>query len=277
MLVLSEDLKSCHKSKRKTRSVHYQQNTSADVYGPILSSIKDKIVLISQAALRFLMIGFNWCYLHERDEFCPVCGWMNSAETHIRKQKDLPIAPATHHTVCVHHSAVVVLNSRVCFILFLLSGHPSLCVLTSSVGHVAETKHSCVCDCCDCNCAWFSVCTFFIQITWTRRVHTVSSQLWQNGGCRRESKSLFVFNCNFWFVLFIWRQMKTPTIQKQMVPGEMRKDQLTDGHPHSLSQVWICVCVCVCSSIQLKLCSFFLLSFAHFILSIILSNILVSH
>ncbi|XP_072222441.1 ERC protein 2 isoform X2 [Leuresthes tenuis] len=33
------------------------------------------------------------------------------------------------------------------------------------------------------------------------------------------------------------RQIKTPNIQKQMVPGEMRKDALTDGHPHSLSQL----------------------------------------
>ncbi|XP_029689078.1 ERC protein 2 isoform X2 [Takifugu rubripes] len=31
-------------------------------------------------------------------------------------------------------------------------------------------------------------------------------------------------------------QIKSPTIQKQMVPAEMRKDPLTDGHPHSLSQ-----------------------------------------
>ena len=33
------------------------------------------------------------------------------------------------------------------------------------------------------------------------------------------------------------RQIKSPNIQKQMVPSEMRKDNLTDGHPHSLSQV----------------------------------------
>ncbi|CAK6968259.1 ERC protein 2-like isoform X6 [Scomber scombrus] len=33
------------------------------------------------------------------------------------------------------------------------------------------------------------------------------------------------------------RQIKSPNIQKQMVPGEMRKDVLTDGHPHSLSQL----------------------------------------
>ncbi|XP_067383557.1 ERC protein 2 isoform X3 [Channa argus] len=32
------------------------------------------------------------------------------------------------------------------------------------------------------------------------------------------------------------RQIKSPNIQKQTVPGEMRKDALTDGHPHSLSQ-----------------------------------------
>ncbi|RVE70646.1 hypothetical protein OJAV_G00066370 [Oryzias javanicus] len=32
------------------------------------------------------------------------------------------------------------------------------------------------------------------------------------------------------------RQIKSPNIQKQMVPGEMRKDVLVDGHPHSLSQ-----------------------------------------
>ncbi|XP_041859426.1 ERC protein 2-like isoform X3 [Melanotaenia boesemani] len=31
-------------------------------------------------------------------------------------------------------------------------------------------------------------------------------------------------------------QIKSPNIQKQMMPGEMRKDALTDGHPHSLSQ-----------------------------------------
>ncbi|XP_044207920.1 ERC protein 2-like isoform X7 [Thunnus albacares] len=33
------------------------------------------------------------------------------------------------------------------------------------------------------------------------------------------------------------RQIKSPNIQKQMVPSEMRKDNLTDGHPHSLSQL----------------------------------------
>ncbi|XP_029361315.1 ERC protein 2-like [Echeneis naucrates] len=32
------------------------------------------------------------------------------------------------------------------------------------------------------------------------------------------------------------RQIKSPNIQKQTVPGDMRKDALTDGHPHSLSQ-----------------------------------------
>ncbi|XP_044065775.1 ERC protein 2-like isoform X8 [Siniperca chuatsi] len=32
-------------------------------------------------------------------------------------------------------------------------------------------------------------------------------------------------------------QIKSPNIQKQTVPGEMRKDALTDGHPHSLSQL----------------------------------------
>ncbi|XP_029974241.1 ERC protein 2-like [Salarias fasciatus] len=31
-------------------------------------------------------------------------------------------------------------------------------------------------------------------------------------------------------------QIKSPNIQKQMVPGDMRKDALADGHPHSLSQ-----------------------------------------
>ncbi|XP_041654506.1 ERC protein 2-like [Cheilinus undulatus] len=31
-------------------------------------------------------------------------------------------------------------------------------------------------------------------------------------------------------------QIRSPNIQKQIVPGEMRKDILTDGHPHSLSQ-----------------------------------------
>ncbi|XP_039903893.1 ERC protein 2-like [Simochromis diagramma] len=31
-------------------------------------------------------------------------------------------------------------------------------------------------------------------------------------------------------------QIKSPNIQKQTVPGEMRKDALIDGHPHSLSQ-----------------------------------------
>ncbi|XP_076022384.1 ERC protein 2-like [Genypterus blacodes] len=33
------------------------------------------------------------------------------------------------------------------------------------------------------------------------------------------------------------RQIKSPNIQKQMVPGEMRMDALMDGHPHSLSQL----------------------------------------
>ncbi|XP_061590916.1 ERC protein 2 isoform X2 [Cololabis saira] len=33
------------------------------------------------------------------------------------------------------------------------------------------------------------------------------------------------------------RQIRSPNIQKQMVPAEMRKDALTDGHPHSLSQL----------------------------------------
>ncbi|KAM3872514.1 ERC protein 2-like [Diretmus argenteus] len=33
------------------------------------------------------------------------------------------------------------------------------------------------------------------------------------------------------------RQIRSPNIQKQTVPGEMRKDGLTDGQPHSLSQV----------------------------------------
>ncbi|XP_069581577.1 ERC protein 2 isoform X3 [Brachyistius frenatus] len=33
------------------------------------------------------------------------------------------------------------------------------------------------------------------------------------------------------------RQIRSPNIQKQMVPGEMRKDALTDGRPHSLSQL----------------------------------------
>ncbi|KAM6924858.1 ERC protein 2 [Xenentodon cancila] len=33
------------------------------------------------------------------------------------------------------------------------------------------------------------------------------------------------------------RHIKSPNIQKQMVPAEMRKDALTDGHPHSLSQL----------------------------------------
>ncbi|XP_047425974.1 ERC protein 2-like [Mugil cephalus] len=32
-------------------------------------------------------------------------------------------------------------------------------------------------------------------------------------------------------------QMKSPNIQKQTMPVEMRKDALTDGHPHSLSQL----------------------------------------
>ncbi|XP_035994347.1 ERC protein 2 isoform X2 [Fundulus heteroclitus] len=32
-------------------------------------------------------------------------------------------------------------------------------------------------------------------------------------------------------------QIKSPNIQKQMVPGEMRKDAFADGHPHSLSQL----------------------------------------
>ncbi|KAL3974541.1 serine/threonine-protein kinase LATS1/2 [Sarotherodon galilaeus] len=34
-----------------------------------------------------------------------------------------------------------------------------------------------------------------------------------------------------------WQQIKSPNIQKQTVPGEMRKDALIDGHPHSLSQL----------------------------------------
>ncbi|XP_061909781.1 ERC protein 2 isoform X3 [Entelurus aequoreus] len=33
------------------------------------------------------------------------------------------------------------------------------------------------------------------------------------------------------------RQIKAPHIQKQTVPGELRKDAQTDGHPHSLSQL----------------------------------------
>ncbi|XP_061553394.1 ERC protein 2-like isoform X2 [Phycodurus eques] len=33
------------------------------------------------------------------------------------------------------------------------------------------------------------------------------------------------------------RQIKSPHIQKQMVPGEKRKDAQPDGHPHSLSQL----------------------------------------
>ncbi|KAL3064343.1 hypothetical protein OYC64_000596 [Pagothenia borchgrevinki] len=33
------------------------------------------------------------------------------------------------------------------------------------------------------------------------------------------------------------RQVKSPNIQKQTVAGEMRKDGLIDGHPHSLSQL----------------------------------------
>ncbi|XP_027874033.1 ERC protein 2-like isoform X2 [Xiphophorus couchianus] len=32
-------------------------------------------------------------------------------------------------------------------------------------------------------------------------------------------------------------QIKSPNIQKQIMPGEMRKDALADGHPHSLSQL----------------------------------------
>uniref|UniRef100_UPI0037E83E38 ERC protein 2-like n=1 Tax=Semicossyphus pulcher TaxID=241346 RepID=UPI0037E83E38 len=32
-------------------------------------------------------------------------------------------------------------------------------------------------------------------------------------------------------------QIRSPNIQKQTVPGELRKDPLTDGHPHSLSQI----------------------------------------
>ncbi|KAM6983068.1 ERC protein 2-like isoform 4-T5 [Tautogolabrus adspersus] len=31
-------------------------------------------------------------------------------------------------------------------------------------------------------------------------------------------------------------QIRSPNIQKQIVPGEMRRDVMTDGHPHSLSQ-----------------------------------------
>ncbi|KAM4737173.1 ERC protein 2-like isoform 2-T3 [Anableps anableps] len=33
------------------------------------------------------------------------------------------------------------------------------------------------------------------------------------------------------------REIKSPNIQKQMVPSEMKKDALADGHPHSLSQL----------------------------------------
>ncbi|XP_074537515.1 ERC protein 2-like isoform X2 [Halichoeres trimaculatus] len=32
-------------------------------------------------------------------------------------------------------------------------------------------------------------------------------------------------------------QIRSPNIQKQIVPGEMRKDPVADGHPHSLSQL----------------------------------------
>nr|XP_029136267.1 ERC protein 2-like isoform X2 [Labrus bergylta] len=32
-------------------------------------------------------------------------------------------------------------------------------------------------------------------------------------------------------------QIRSPNIQKQIVPGEMRKDVMIDGHPHSLSQL----------------------------------------
>ncbi|KAM6983067.1 ERC protein 2-like isoform 3-T4 [Tautogolabrus adspersus] len=32
-------------------------------------------------------------------------------------------------------------------------------------------------------------------------------------------------------------QIRSPNIQKQIVPGEMRRDVMTDGHPHSLSQL----------------------------------------
>ncbi|KAM9855516.1 ERC protein 2-like [Aulostomus maculatus] len=39
------------------------------------------------------------------------------------------------------------------------------------------------------------------------------------------------------------RQIKSPNIQKQSVAGEMRKDALADGHPHSLSQVWLRLCL----------------------------------
>ncbi|XP_071332484.1 ERC protein 2 isoform X7 [Trachinotus anak] len=38
-------------------------------------------------------------------------------------------------------------------------------------------------------------------------------------------------------IIDLERQIKSPNIQKQTVPGEMRKDALTDGHPHSLSQL----------------------------------------
>lgn len=51
---------------------------------------------------------------------------------------------------------------------------------------------------------------------------------------------------NHWF-LFIFsaqRQIKSPSIQKQLVTDEMRKDALADGHPHSLSQVRIPLCWC---------------------------------
>lgn len=93
--------------------------------------------------------------------------WMNelSRNTHMEAERSskCPSNPS-RHIVCVHHSAIVVLNMRIRVIVFFFSGHSSLCVLISSVCHVAETKHTCVCDCCDCSCAWSSVRTFFIQI-----------------------------------------------------------------------------------------------------------------
>lgn len=133
-------------------------------------------------------IGFNWYYLHERDGFCRV--WMNELSRNARMEAEWssnrPSYPS-HHIVCVHHSAVVVLNRRICFILFFLSGHPSVCVIISSVCHVAETKHTCVCDCCDCSCARFSVHVFHpdkVNYKSTHCVITAVTKWWLPVGIR---------------------------------------------------------------------------------------------
>lgn len=66
-----------------------------------------------------------------------------SRNTHMEAERSShrPSKPS-HRIVCVHHSAVVILNMHISVIVFFLSGRPPLCVLVSSVCHVAETKHT---------------------------------------------------------------------------------------------------------------------------------------